>query len=72
MNTARIIEEDVASVAKSIGITLSDEDCGRVLELYPTWQESDPTGTWNLVIENIIYFLSMRNEIKNIEPEKQL
>jgi hypothetical protein len=46
---------DVKFIAASINKTLTEEQINEVLEMYPTEQESDPTGTWNLVIENCIY-----------------
>ena len=48
-------KEDVLQVAKSINVTLTDEQITEVLKIYPAEQEQDPTGTWNLVIENCIY-----------------
>ena len=47
--------EDVISVANSIGVVLSGEEIGDVLRQYPYDQKMDPTATWDLVVENIIY-----------------
>ena len=46
---------DVHNVAGTLGITLTETQAIKCLELYPTEMESDPTATWNLIIENIIH-----------------
>ena len=48
---------DVYSVANSLGIGITDTQVEQVLELYPSEQEDDPSATWDLVVENIIYNL---------------
>lgn len=52
-------KQDVISVASSIGITLTTEQISEVLQLYPEDQKQDPTATWDLVVENIIYTLTL-------------
>jgi hypothetical protein len=49
-----INKTDVISIATAINKTLTNEQIEKVLELYPSEQENDPTGTWNLVIEHCI------------------
>lgn len=53
----KISKEDVIDVATSIGKVLTDEEIQDIVENYPWMQEQDPTGTWNLVVEDMIYFL---------------
>ncbi len=55
MKTARIIEEDVLAVAESLGITLTDKEVEWALDCYEDAQRQDPSGTWDLVIEDLIY-----------------
>lgn len=52
-----IEREDVLSVAKSINVTLTEEQINQVLEYYPSECEADPTGEWYLIVEHIIDYL---------------
>ncbi len=49
-----ITKEDVISVSNDIGISLNEEQINQVLEMYESEENNDPTGTWNLIIENCI------------------
>lgn len=51
-----IEREDVLSVARSIDKTLTDKQIDLILEEYPSWAKQDPTATWDLIIEDLIYF----------------
>ena len=53
--TTKLCSMDVMSVASSINVLLNDEQINEILGLYESEQEQDPTASWNLVIENIIY-----------------
>ena len=53
----KITKEDVVSVATSIGVTLTDDEIEDIVENYPWMQEMDPTGTWDLVVDNMINFI---------------
>lgn len=46
---------DVENVANSIGQKLTDDEIQECLDRYPSEQRDDPTATWNLVMENIVY-----------------
>lgn len=50
-----IDKEDVLQVAKSIGQDLSEEQVQEVINLYSSEEEEDPTATWDLIVEKIIY-----------------
>jgi len=50
----KISPEDVKQVADSINVELTEAEIKEVIERYPSEQEEDPTGTWNLVIDHII------------------
>lgn len=53
---ASIIDtQDVIDVARSLNVTLSQEQITKVMYLYQHEEECDPTGTWNLIVENCIY-----------------
>ena len=55
MNNNILTPEDVKAVAKSLKMELSDDQITKVMELYPSDQDQDPTATWDLVVENCIY-----------------
>jgi hypothetical protein len=50
-----ISETDVIVVANSIKKSLTTEQVNQVLAMYADEEESDPSATWNLIVENCIY-----------------
>jgi len=53
-----LVKDDVLRVAKDLKMKKpNDEEVIRILTAYPSAQEDDPTGTWNLVIEDLLYNL---------------
>ena len=52
---SNISEIDVVVVANSIKKSLTTEQVNQVLAMYADEEESDPSATWNLIIENCIY-----------------
>ena len=63
MSTTKIDKGDVVRTASSIGKSLKEYEIQRVIGLYPEWEKQDPTATWNLIVEDLIYFvLSERDE----------
>ena len=63
MNTYKLIEEDVIDVSKRLNMTLTPEQIDWVLLCYEDAQRQDPTASWDLVLEDLIYQLK---EFKNI------
>jgi hypothetical protein len=57
MKPAPITKEDVLRVAKSINKTVTDKQIERILEMYSAWEEIDTTATWDLIVEDVIYFV---------------
>ena len=57
---------DVKTVAKDIfKRELTLDQIANVLKQYPSQQEEDPTGTWNLVVEHILHsIIDIDNEDK--------
>lgn len=53
--TTNLCSLDVYGVASNINVKLNDEQVNEILGLYESEQEQDPTATWYMVIENIIY-----------------
>ena len=53
-----ISKEDVNRVADDIGVSLTDVDVSVILENYEIEQMADTTGTWDLIVENLIYRLA--------------
>lgn len=54
-NENTIFQADVRVIASFLKVELTEEETQEILERYPDEQEQDPTGTWNLVVENIIH-----------------
>jgi len=52
---SNISETDVLVVANSIKKKLTIEQVNKVILMYPHEEECDPTGTWDLIVENCIY-----------------
>lgn len=50
-----IQKEDVLRVANDLNIKVNDQVVQWVLENYDSYQEQDPHGTWNLVVEQMLY-----------------
>lgn len=55
METPKITPEDVKNVAKGINQELTDEEIKQVIEGYASAEDQDPTATWNLIVEELIY-----------------
>lgn len=49
----KVTKEDIIEVAKSLGITLTETELNWVLLCYEDAQRQDPSGTWNLVVEDL-------------------
>lgn len=54
MKAEIITKEDVLQVANELGYLPTDSQIQNVIDLYPSEQELDPTGTWNLVVEQCL------------------
>lgn len=52
-----ITKEDVASVAESLGEKLTDAELTEALNRFDFEAKEDPSATWNLVAEKIMYDL---------------
>jgi len=48
-------KSDVIKVSDSIGVVLSTNEIKQIIEEHDDECENDPTGTWDLVVENQIY-----------------
>ena len=55
METPKITPEDVKSVAEAIKQELTDDEIKYIIDEYPIEEDEDPTGTWDLIVEQIIY-----------------
>lgn len=53
--TNTVVKADVENVAKGIGQKLTPAEVETVIERYPSAQDQDPTATWNLVVEEVVY-----------------
>jgi hypothetical protein len=55
-----ITKDDVLLVAQDLNFVPSNEEVEHVLALLDNESENDPTGNLNLWIENILYFLEVK------------
>jgi len=69
-------KQDVLQVASKLRVKLTDSEIEQVLKDYPVEQELDPSGTWDLVIEQCIYNLKyikvgkgLSVKVKNLPKE---
>jgi len=56
-----ITKEDIKTVAGELGIVILESEVTWVLECYRDSYRQDPTATWNLIVENLIYQLPRFN-----------
>ena len=55
MKTFRVTKEDIIGVAVRISQTLTEKELDWVLLCYEDAQRQDPSGIWDLVVEDLIY-----------------
>ena len=53
--TQEIDVEDVVKVAMELGMNPSIAEINEVLKYYDNEVEEDPTATWDLIVENLLY-----------------
>ena len=58
-----IYREDVQNVASSLKKNLTDKQILYVLENYESAQKDNPSATWDLVVEHLIYTIEIIDEI---------
>jgi hypothetical protein len=51
----KIQKEDVLQVANDLDIKVNEKTIQWVLDNYESFQADDPTATWNLVVEQMLY-----------------
>jgi hypothetical protein len=51
----QIQKEDVLQVANDLDIKVNEKTIQWVLDNYESFQADDPTSTWNLVVESMLY-----------------
>jgi hypothetical protein len=50
-----IQKEDVLQVSKRLDIKVNEKIISWVLDNYESFEDNDPTATWNLVVEQMLY-----------------
>jgi hypothetical protein len=55
--TNEITAQDIVQVAERLNMDISIGDINRVLEMYESESDNDPTATWDLIVENCLYNL---------------
>jgi hypothetical protein len=58
--------EDVIEVARSLNFFPTESEIQEVIERFDEDAQSDPTGNWELWIENLLYCM----EVKQVVPPK--
>lgn len=53
--TNEISVDDVIEVAERLGMSPSITEINQVLRLFDDEAKNDPTATWDLIVENILY-----------------
>ena len=59
-----IKKEDVLQVANDLNIKVNEKTIQWVLDNYESFQSDDPTATWNLVVEQMLYDIPEELSIK--------
>jgi len=55
-----IQREDILKVAKDLKFVVpSEDDIANILEQFDAYAEDDPTSTWDIIIENMLYNLDV-------------
>jgi hypothetical protein len=62
-----IQKEDVLQVSKRLDIKVNEKIISWVLENYESFQNDDPTSTWNLVVESMLYDIPEELSIKTFD-----
>lgn len=55
MKTFEVTKGDIVNVATSIHVVLTEKEIEWALLCYEDAQRQDPTGSWNLVVEDLVY-----------------
>ena len=50
-----ITNVDVINVANDLGMDITDDHISEVLRRFDSEANNDPTATWDLIVENILY-----------------
>jgi len=53
--TKEISAEDIVNVAMELGMNPSIAEINEVLKYYDSEADQDPTATWELIVENLLY-----------------
>ncbi len=48
---------DITKIANDLNLKVTEKEKQETLSRYEEEQKNDPTATWNLVVENILYQL---------------
>ena len=62
-----IQKEDVLQVANDLNINVNESICLWVIMNYGEYQDKDPSATWNLVVEQMLYDIPKELRIKKEE-----
>ena len=60
----KIQKEDVLQVSNDLNIKVNEKTIQWVLDNYESFQDNDPSATWNLVVEQMLYDIPEELSIK--------
>ena len=67
MSKNQIQKEDVLQVANDLDIKVNEKIILWVLDNYESFEDNDPTATWNLVVEQMLYDIPEELSIKTFD-----
>jgi hypothetical protein len=63
----KIQREDVLQVANDLSIKVNEKIIQWVLDNYESYQNDDPTATWDLIVEQMLYDIPEEIQLKTFE-----
>jgi hypothetical protein len=55
MKTTKLSEQDILDVAQRLKMPINEQEVQLALNTYDVCQADDPSATWDLVVENMLY-----------------
>ena len=63
-----ITKEDILKVAKDLNFAVPSQDAiSNILENFDSYAKDDPTSTWDIIIENMLYNLETPKRITGMD-----
>jgi Ca2+-binding EF-hand superfamily protein len=69
MQASTISKTDILDVADFLKVQLTEKEVEQILKEYDAHAQGDPTASWNLIVEDMIYHIIIHNNDKP-EPDR--